>query len=70
MPMWMKAAGRWGGILMLIALMITFLKQLIAFIGFLTGAIKLFIILAFVLLIVAVGLLVLKGLKSNRRSAE
>lgn len=70
MPMWMKAAGRWGGILMLIALMITFLKQLIAFIGFLTGAIKLFIILAFVLLIVAVGLLVLKGLKSNRKSAE
>ena len=70
MPMWMKAAGRWGGILMLIALMITFLKQLIAFIGFLTGAIKLFIILAFVLLIVAVGLLVLKGMKGNRKSAE
>ena len=70
MPMWMKAAGRWGGILMLIALMITFLKQLIAFIAFLTGAIKLFIILVFVLLIVAVGLMVLKGLKGNRKSAE
>lgn len=70
MPMWMKAAGRWGGILMLIALMITFLKQLIAFIAFLTGAIKLFIILVFVLLIVAVGLMVLKGMKGNRKSAE
>jgi len=70
MPIWMKAAGRWGGILMLIALMITFLKQLIAFIAFLTGAIKLFIILVFVLLIVAVGLMVLKGLKGNRKSAE
>jgi hypothetical protein len=68
--MWMKAAGRWGGILVLIALMITFLKQLIAFIAFLTGAIKLFIILVFVLLIVAVGLMVLKGLKGNRKSAE
>ena len=70
MPIWMKAASRWGGILMLIALMITFLKQLIAFIAFLTGAIKLFIILVFVLLIVAVGLMVLKGLKGNRKSAE
>jgi len=68
--MWMKAAGRWGGILVLIALLITLLKQLIAFIGFLTGAIKLFIILVFVLLIVAVGLMVLKGLKGNRKSAE
>ena len=70
MPMWMKAAGRWGGILVLIALMITFLKQLIAFIAFLTGAIKLFIILVFVLLILAVGLMVLKGLKGKRKSAE
>lgn len=70
MPMWMKAAGRWGGILVLIALLITLLKQLIAFIGFLTGAIKLFIILAFVLLIVGVGLMILKGMKGNRKNAE
>jgi hypothetical protein len=66
----MKAAGRWGGILVLIALMITFLKQLIAFIAFLTGAIKLFIILIFVLLIVAVGLMVLKGMKGKRKHEE
>ena len=70
MPMWMKAAGRWGGILVLIALLITLLKQLIAFIGFLTGAIKHFIILAFVLLIVGVGLMILKGMKVNRKNAE
>jgi hypothetical protein len=70
MPMWMKAAGRWGGILVLIALLITLLKQLIAFIGFLTGAIKLFIILAFILLIVGVGLMILKGMKGNRKNAE
>ena len=66
MPVWLKAAGKWGSILVLIALLITFVKQLIALIAFLTGAIKLFIILAFIVLIVGVGLMILKGLKSKR----
>ena len=66
----MKAAGKWGGILVIIALLITLLKQLIAFIGFITGAVKLLILLAFVALIVFVGLMVFKGLKANRRPAE
>lgn len=66
MPVWLKAAGKWGSILVLIALLITFVKQLIALIAFLTGAIKLFIILAFIVLIVGVGFMILKGLKSKR----
>ena len=66
MPVWLKAAGKWGSILVLIALLITFVKQLIALIAFLTGAIKLFIILAFIVLIVGVGLMILKSLKSKR----
>jgi multisubunit Na+/H+ antiporter MnhG subunit len=70
MPVWMKAAGKWGGILVLIALLITLLKQLIALIGFISVAIKLIIIVVFVLLLVGVGLMVLKGLKQNRKRSE
>ncbi|MFN6964216.1 MAG: hypothetical protein ACK4S4_10685 [Pyrinomonadaceae bacterium] len=70
MPLWMKAAGKWSGILVIIALLITLLKQLIAFIGFLTGAIKLMIIVLFVLVIVGVGLMVLRGSRDNRRRSE
>jgi hypothetical protein len=64
------AAGKWGSILVLIALLITLVKQLIAFVGFITGAIKLLIILAFVALIVFVGYLVLKNYTNNRRRGE
>ncbi len=70
MPIWLKAAGKWGSILVVIALVITLLKQIIAFIAFLTGAIKLLIILAFVALILFVGLMVLKGFKERRKHSE
>jgi hypothetical protein len=66
----MKAAGKWGGILVIIALLITLLKQIITFIGFITGAIKLLILLAFVALIVFVGFMVFKGLQQNRKARE
>jgi len=67
MPIWLQAAGKWGSILVLIALLIAFLKQLIAFIGFITFAIKIAIVLAFVALIIFVGLMVLKGFKEKKR---
>lgn len=70
MPVWMKAAGKWGGILVLIALLISLLKTIITFIGFLTGAIKILILLAFVFLIVGIGLMVLKGWKEARRNRD
>ena len=66
----MKAAGKWGGILVIIALLITLLKQLIAFIGFITGAFKLLIVLVFVALIVFVGFMVFKGLQQNRKHKD
>ncbi|MER3429525.1 MAG: hypothetical protein C4325_06770 [Blastocatellia bacterium] len=59
-------AGKWGSILVLIALLITFLKQLIALIGLITGAIKVLIVLAFVGLILFVGFLVFKSLNDNK----
>ena len=70
MPMFFKAAGIGGSILVILALVIYLLKTLIAFIGFLTGAIKILIILAFVVLLVGVGLMVLRGLKDRRRPIE
>ena len=70
MPIWMKAAGKWGGILVLIALLISLLKTVITFIGFLTGAIKILIILVFVALILAIGVIVLKGWKEARRNRD
>ncbi|MBX3244293.1 MAG: hypothetical protein KF685_07535 [Acidobacteria bacterium] len=67
MPLWVKATGKWGSILVIVALVITLLKQLIAFIGFVTGAIKLLIILVFVLVIVGVGFLALKAWNDRKR---
>lgn len=70
MPLWMKAAGKWGSIFVVIALVITLLKQLIAFIGIVTGAIKIAIILAFVAVIAFVGFLVISGIRNSKRSKE
>jgi hypothetical protein len=66
----LKATGIVGSILALIAVIILFLKTLIGFIAFLTGAIKIAIILVFVLLIVGVGFMVLRGLANSRRKKE
>jgi len=70
MPLWVKAAGKWGSILVIITLIITLLKQLITFIGFITGAIKLLVILVFVALIVGVGFLIFKGINDSRRTKD
>ena len=70
MPIWMKATGKWGGILVVIALLITLLKSLIAFVGFLTMAFKILIVLAFVIVILGVGFLILKGVSGKRRTND
>jgi hypothetical protein len=67
MPVFLKAAGIGGTVLVILALVITLLKQIIGFIAFLTGAIKILIVLVFVLLIVSVGLAVLRTVKRNRK---
>lgn len=66
----LKATGIVGSILALIAMIILFLKSIIAFIGFLTGAIKIGIVLIFILLIVSVGFLVFRGVANARRKSE
>jgi hypothetical protein len=70
MPVWMKAAGKWGSILVIIALIITLLKNLIAFIGFLTFAFKVLIFLLFAAVIVGVGYLILRGISEKRRNRD
>lgn len=66
----MKATGKWGTILVILTLIITLLKQIIAFIGFLTAAIKILVVLAFVVLFVAVGLVVFRTWNSTRKTRE
>ena len=61
-------AGRWGGILLLIALLIALVKQLISLIGLVGMAIKLLIVVAFVALFVFVGYLIFKGLSEKKIS--
>ncbi len=58
-------AGKWGSVFAILALVITLLKQIIAFVGFLTTAIKLLVILSFVALLLGVGLMILRSRKER-----
>ena len=70
MPMWLKASGLLGSLLALIAVVIVFLKSIIGFIGFVTGAIKILIVVLFVAVIIGVGFLVIRGLRDSRRGKD
>lgn len=70
MSVWLRATGVGGSILVILALVITFLKQIIAFIGFLTMAIKLLVILVFIALLVAVGFMILKSWNAKRKTKD
>ncbi len=70
MPVWLRTTGIGGSILVILALVITFLKQIIAFIAFFTMAIKLLVILVFVALLVAIGFMVLKSWNLKRKAKE
>lgn len=66
----LKAAGIGGSILVLIALAIALLTKLIAFIGFITWAVKILIIVVFIVVIAAVGFMVLKSWQSRRNPVD
>ena len=70
MPTWLRAAGKWGSIFAILALIVTLLKQIIAFVGFLTTAIKLLVVLIFVVLIVGIGLMVFRTFNQSRKAKE
>jgi hypothetical protein len=66
----MKATGVVGSILVILALVIAFLKQIIAFIGFLTFAIKIVVVIVFVALFIGIGILVLRAFNDRRKAKE
>ncbi len=65
-----KTFGRWGGILTMILLVITLLKQLIALVGFLLFAIKVSVVVAFVGLFLLIVFAMLRGRSRRRRDLE
>ena len=70
MSMMLKAAGKWGGILTLIALAILAMRQIIFFIGVLTFAVKALLVLAFLALFIGVAYLIFKSWKEHRKEQE
>jgi len=70
MPVFLKAAGIGGSLIALIAIVIVFFKTLIAFVGFITGAIKILVVLLFVLLFLAVAFAVFRGMQNSKRRKE
>lgn len=66
----LKATGVIGSILALIVVAIALLKQIIAFIGFLTFAIKAIIVLAFVVLFLGVAALIFFSWNKNKRQSK
>ncbi len=70
MPIWLKAAGKWGSILVILTLIITLLKQIITFIGFLTAAVKIVVVLVFLALFLGVGMIVFRTWNDKRKARE
>ena len=66
----LKTAGRWGGVFVIIALVITLLRQIISLVGFLLFALKAMIVVAFVGLVLLMIILVLRGRSRSRSGAE
>ena len=70
MSAFLKAAGRWGGVLTIIALVIVLLRQLISLVSFLLVAMKAVIVMAFIGMVLVMIVLVLRGRSARRREAE
>ena len=66
----LKAAGIGGSIMAILALVIYLLKTVISLIAFLTGALKILVVLVFVAVIVGIGFMVLKGWNEARRNRD
>jgi hypothetical protein len=70
MSVWLTTAGKWGGIITIIALVITLLRQIIELVGFFMFAIKIALVLGFFALIILIGLLTLRTWQSRRRERQ
>jgi len=70
MPIWLKTTGKWGSVFVILALIVTLLKQVIAFVGFLTMAVKFALVLAFIGILVGIGFAILRTKNANRKAGE
>jgi hypothetical protein len=70
MLLFMKGAGVIGSLLVLIALVITLLKALIGFVGFLAIVVKLALVLAFIAVFAGVGFMVFRSWQEHKRTAS
>lgn len=70
MPLWLKAASKWGSILALIALLITLVKSLIALVGTIMFAVKAAIVLAFIVLFLGVAIAVFRSINKNKKQTS
>ena len=68
--LFLKATGVIGTIMVILALVITLLKQIIAFIGVISFVVKAFVVLAFVTVFLLVGLMAFRTFQKNRKIKE
>ncbi len=67
---YVAVADKWSSVFVIIALVIALLKQIIAFIAFLTTAIKFLVIFAFIAVFLSVAYLVFRAFSEKRKSKE
>ncbi|MBC7798258.1 MAG: hypothetical protein H7Z37_15410 [Pyrinomonadaceae bacterium] len=63
-------AGKWGGLLTIIALIITLLRSVIELVGFLMAAFKIGLVVAFISLIAIIALLAIRTFQNRRRERQ
>jgi hypothetical protein len=68
MPIWLKAAGIGGSLLVIITLIITLLKNVIALVALIGTAIKVLVVVAFIALFIGVGFLVFRTFRDKKQS--
>jgi hypothetical protein len=66
----LAVASKWGGILTLIALAILALRQIVIFIGFLTFAIKIALVLGFLSLLLGVGYMIFAAWRARKKEEQ
>jgi hypothetical protein len=66
----LAVASKWGGILTLIALAILALRQIVVFIGFLTFAIKIALVLGFASVLLGVGYMIFAAWRARKKEEQ
>ena len=65
-----QSDSKWSVIFVILSLIVTLLKQIITFIGFLTTILKVGVVLLFVAVFLGIGLMLLRTWKSGQSNKE